>query len=574
LSFFTRFRRTPALPPAGVSRRRRAGAVALTVLAAVLVFLALVVPDQVTRLPAGSSVPAAFVRIPIEALAAFAVLLVLPARARGIVAGILGAVLGLLTVIKVIDLGFFTVLARQFDPVLDWPLFADGYRFVKDSFGGPGAIAAVAGAILLAAGVLVLMTLAVRRLATVAARHRTASTRGIAVAGVAWVALALLSTSFVPGVLVASDSAAVLAHDNVLKVPAALQDRREFAAEAGDDAFRDVPAQDLLTGLRGKDVVFTFIESYGRSAIEDPKLNQRVDATLAEGTRQLTAAGYSARSGFLTSPTAGGGSWLAHSTFQSGVWINNEQRYRSLVSGDRLTLTSAFRRSAGWQTVGVEPGVTYAWPEGRFYGYDRVYDSHTLGYHGPAFSWATMPDQFTLKSFTDQEYARPGRDPLMAEITFVSSHTPWAPIPSLLDWADVGDGSVYTAQQRGAATAGEVWKDASRVRAEYAKSIKYSIDSLVSWVRQYGDDNLVLVFLGDHQPAPIVVGDTAGHDVPITVVAHDPAVLDRIAGWGWTPGLEPAPQAPVWPMNAFRDKFLTAFGPQNNPPLPQSPPKR
>jgi hypothetical protein len=573
LSFITRFRRPPG-SRAQVSRRRRIAAAVLTVLAAVLVFLALVVPDQITRLPAGSPVPAALVRIPIEALAGFALLLALPARARGLVAGLLGAVLGLLSVIKVVDLGFFTVLARQFNPVLDWPLFADGYRFVKDSFGRPAAIGAIAGAILLAAGVVVLMTLAVRRLATVAAAHRTGSTRGVAVASVAWLACALLGTSFVPGVYVASDSAAVLAHDNVLKVPDALHDRRQFATEARNDAFREVPAGQLLTGLRGKDVVFTFIESYGRSAIEDPKLNQRVDATLAAGTEQLAADGFAARSGFLTSPTAGGGSWLAHSTFQSGVWIDNEQRYRSLVSGDRMTLTSAFHKTAAWQTVGVEPGVTYAWPEGRFYGYDRVWDSHTLGYRGPAFSWATMPDQFTLKSFTDREYTRPGRDPLMAEITFVSSHTPWAPIPAMVDWADVGDGSLYSAQQRGVPTAGEVWKDAARVREAYAKSIKYSLDTVISWAREYGDDNLVLVVLGDHQPAPIVVGDTAGHDVPISIVARDPAVLDRIKSWGWTDGLEPAPRAPVWPMNAFRDKFLTAFGPQQGPPPPQPPPGR
>jgi hypothetical protein len=573
LSYFTRFRRTPQ-SPAGVSRRRRVVAGVLTVLAAVLVFLSLVVPDQITRLPAGSSVPAAFVRIPIEALAALALLIVLPARARGVVAGVLGAVLGLLTIIKVIDMGFYTILARPFDPVLDWPLFADAYRFVRDSFGRPAAIAAIAGAVLLAAGVLALMTLAVRRLATVAAAHRRASTRGVAATSLVWLACALLGTSFVPTVYVASDSAAVLAHDNVLKVPAALQDRREFAAEAADDAFRDVPAEQLLTGLRGKDVVFTFIESYGRSAIEDPKLNQRVDATLADGTRQLTADGFSARSGFLTSPTTGGGSWLAHATFHSGVWINNQQRYRSLVSGERLTLTGAFRKSSAWQTVGVEPGITYAWPEGRFYDFDRIYDSHTLGYHGPSFSWATMPDQFTLKSFTDQEYTKPGRDPLMAEVTFVSSHTPWAPIPALVDWDDIGDGSIYTAQQRGAKSAGEVWKDAAAVREAYTTSVKYSIDSVVSWVREYGDDNLVLVMLGDHQPAPIVVGATASHDVPISVVTRDPAVLDRIAGWGWNAGLEPTPQAPVWPMNDFRNRFLTAFGPQNDPPLPHSPPKR
>ena len=541
--------------------KRSAGRWALTVLAALLVYLALVVPDQITRLPEGASVPAALLRVPIEAIAAFAVLLVLPDRARPPVAGILGAVLGVLTVLKVIDLGFFTFLARQFDPVLDWPLFADGYRFVKDSFGQAGAIAAVVGAVLLTVAVLVLMTLAVRRLAAVAAEHRTAARRGIAATATGWLVLAFLGTSFVPGVYVASDSAAMLAHDNVLKVPAAIRDRQAFADEAADDPFRDVPADQLLPGLRGKDVVFTFIESYGRSAIEDPRLSQRVDATLQDGDRRLTAAGFAARSGFLTSPTAGGGSWLAHSTFQSGVWIDNEQRYRSLVSGDRMTLTSAFKKAAAWQTVGVEPGVTYAWPEGRFYGYDRVYDSHTLGYHGPAFSWATMPDQFTLSAFQRLEYGKPGRGPLAAEITFVSSHTPWAPLPSLIGWDQVGDGSIYTQQAKNGESAGEVWKDSARVRAEYAKSIKYSIDSLISWVETYADKNLVLVFLGDHQPAPIVVGDQAGHDVPITIVAKDPAVLEKIASWGWSTGLEPAPQAPVWPMDAFRDKFLTAFGP-------------
>jgi len=48
--------------------------------------------------------------------------------------------------------------------------------------------------------------------------------------------------------------------------------------------------------------------------------------------------------------------------------------------------------------------------------------------------------------------------------------------------------------------------------------------------------------------------------VPISVIAHDPKVLDQIGGWGWQAGMLPSPQAPVWPMAAFRDRFLTAFG--------------
>ncbi|AGL17465.1 hypothetical protein [Actinoplanes sp. N902-109] len=556
-----------------MSRRRRAAAWALTGFAAVLVFLALVVPDQITRLPAGTALWRAFVRLPLEALAAFTVLLVLPQRWRRPVAGVLGAVLGLLTVLKIIDMGFFSALARSFDPVLDWPLFADGYRFVQDSFGTGGAIAALVLAVAAAVGVPAGMVLAMRRLAAAADRHRTAARRSLLVTTLAWPALALLGTSFVPGVYVASDTAVALARDSIGTVPAAIRDKKAFTAEAAADAYRATPGGQLLTGLRGKDVIVTFVESYGRSAVQDPTLNPLVHAALSAGTKQLGTAGFTARSGWLTSPTSGGGSWLAHSTFQSGVWIDNQQRYRSLVSGDRLTLTSAFAKTGAWRTVGVEPGVTYAWPEGQFYGYDQVYDSHTLGYHGPAFSWATMPDQFTLKSFTDQEYRRPGRGPLMAEMTFVSSHTPWAPIPQLIGWDQVGDGSVYTQQHAHAKTTAQVWSDKDQIRAEYAKSIVYSVDSLISWVRTYGDKNLVLVFLGDHQPAPVVVGDGASHDVPVTIVAHDPRVLDRVAGWNWSTGLEPAPDAPVWPMNEFRDRFLSAFGPAGNTSRPLSPPK-
>jgi hypothetical protein len=90
------------------------------------------------------------------------------------------------------------------------------------------------------------------------------------------------------------------------------------------------------------------------------------------------------------------------------------------------------------------------------------------------------------------------------------------------------------------------------------------LNTLVSFVEHYGDDDLVLVVLGDHQPAPIVTGLGPGlsHDVPISVIAHDPAVLDQIAGWNWEDGMRPGPQAPVWPMDAFRDRFLSAFGSQ------------
>ena len=87
--------------------------------------------------------------------------------------------------------------------------------------------------------------------------------------------------------------------------------------------------------------------------------------------------------------------------------------------------------------------------------------------------------------------------------------------------------------------------------AEGPKKIKLSGNS--------GKKNTVLIVLGDHQPLPIVSGQSANHDVPISIIAHDPKVLKQIGSWGWGPGLRPSPHAPVWPMDAFRNRFFSAF---------------
>ena len=64
--------------------------------------------------------------------------------------------------------------------------------------------------------------------------------------------------------------------------------------------------------------------------------------------------------------------------------------------------------------------------------------------------------------------------------------------------------------------------------------------------------------LGDHQPAAFVSGDPEGRDVPVHLIGP-PEVLARLDAEGWSPGLLPAADAPVMPMQAFRDRLLAAF---------------
>jgi phosphatidylglycerophosphate synthase len=535
---------------------RTAASWVVAVLASLLAWFALVAPNELDRLT-----PGAFVRIPLEALLFVGVVLLLPPRAGRIAAVAVGVALGLLAVVKVLDMGFFAALGRPFKPMTDWTYFGSAMDLLNDSIGRRGAIGVLVTAGVLGVAALIFMPLFLLRLRRLVDRRRAKSIRAVTALGVVWILCAVFGVEIVTGAPIASTSAVGLAYDRVSQAGADLQDQRSFAEGLAVDPLRNTPRDDLLTGLRGKDVLFVFVESYGRVAVQGSAFSPQVNAVLDDGTRRLRAAGFSAKSAFLTSSTFGGISWLAHSTLHSGLWIDSQQRYDELVASDRSTLSDAFKR-AGWWTVGNAPANSRDWPEGRsFYHYDKLYDARNVGYVGPKFSYANVPDQYTLSAFHRLELAKRNRAPVMAEIDLVSSHTPWAPLPHMIDWNQLGDGSVFDGMPGQGQSPGAVWRDPSQVRTAYGQSIEYSLSALISFVEKYHDNNLVLVVLGDHQPATIVTGRGASHDVPITIISHDPAVVDRISPWGWQDGMRPFPDAPVWPMDAFRDRFLKAYGP-------------
>ncbi|MCX4577041.1 sulfatase-like hydrolase/transferase [Streptomyces sp. NBC_01571] len=525
-----------------------------TGLAAVLVLFALLMPNS----SAGFR-PGEFVRIPVEAIFGAAVLIVLPRRPRVVVAAVGGLVLGVLTILNLLDIGFNEYLGRGFNLVLDWSLFADARAYLQDTMGKQATLGIVVALVLFVIVLLAVMSLAVVRLAGLMSRHTVTATRSTLVLGTVWIACAALGVQFT-GVPVASDRTAKSVEDRTKRVQATLRDEAAFAKFAKKDAFANTPPDQLLTDLRGKDMMITFIESYGRSAIEDPVMAPGVDATLTAENQKLVKAGFAAKSGWLTSATYGGSSWLGHSTFLSGLWISNQQRYRTVTAGEHLTLTKAFKKSGGWDTVGVMPGVQKAWPESKFYGLDKVYDSHKLDYKGPKFSWSTMPDQYALTAFERLVHGKKHDKPLMSEIILTSSHQPWAPIPKLVPQDQVGDGSVYNAIEKAGKKPADIITDSTKSKQEYGKSIQYSVSSLINYLVKYGNKNTVLIFLGDHQPIARVSGNHASRDVPVSIVAKDPKVLDKIADWGWTDGLRPEHNAPVWKMSSFRDRFMTAYG--------------
>jgi len=533
----------------------------LTVLAAVLVYVCLQMPTTLNSLK-----PTQFMRLPAEAILGAVVLVSLPRRPRIVLAACSGALAAVVAILNMLDMGFNEYLGRGFNVILDWSLFGDAQSYLKDTLGGPATSGITVGLILFVLLLIVLVALATVRLGNLLAAHKAGSSRGALIAGTVWITCTAFGLQL-SGVPLAADHAAAVVKLRTVAIRNTLRDEAEFKKVAKVDAFGNTPGSQLLPDLRGKDMIFTFIESYGRSAIEDPIMAPGVDETLAADTRALSKAGFAAKSGWLTSATYGGSSWLGHSTTMSGLWVNNQQRYRTVMASDHLSLTDAFKKTGDYDTVGVMPGIQKGWPEQSFYGLDKVYNAFQLGYQGPKFSWSTMPDQYALEQFQKQVHSKPRTDgkALMSLLILTSSHQPWAPIPKLVPWDQLGNGSIFDAIQKAGNKASDVIADSTKSREEYGKSIQYSVNSLTQWLERYGNDNTVLVFLGDHQPIARVSGSHASRDVPISIVAKDPKVLAKVDSWNWTDGLRPAHGAPVWKMSAFRDKFLTAYGSTPHP---------
>jgi phosphatidylglycerophosphate synthase len=542
---------------AAARTRHPAETAVLTLVALAVVWAALVAPIRPWLLTPGS-----FVRLPLEGLVVVGLAVALPTRARRVVSWLVGPALGVLMLIKLLDLGFFIAFDRPFNPVEDWTYLSIGVGTVRATFGSRDADLAVAAAVVIGLAALVIPALAVSQLTRVAARHRERSLRTVAVLTAVW-ALCWVFGARVSGAGIASTSATHLAVDEVHAVQADLRDQARFGVLIGRaDPYRYTPPNRLLKGLRGKDVLLVFVESYGEMAVQGTSFSPAIDAVVNAGTQQLQADGFSSRSGWLTSPNFGGGSWLADSTLQSGVWVNTPSRYSELVASKRFTLTAAFRR-AGWRTVADVPATHNPWPEGHsFYHYDKTlvegrwevaqesWDRESLGYHGPGFGFSPMPDQYALQGLQKLELATRDRPPVFSEIFLTSSHEPWTRIPQLIAWHRLGNGSIFYRLpiERAGLT---------DTQQGYAESIQYALRALYSFVERYGTKNTVLIVLGDEQPARVI--EPADHDVPITIIAHDPNVISRLTSWGWTDGMLPGSAAPVWPMSAFRNRFLNAF---------------
>lgn len=501
-------------------------------------------PDAVTL--------SAFSPLPLEVPLAALLLLLTPKPVARILCLLFSLCIAVIFVLKIADIGTQAAFQREFNPYLDWKMLRDGWDLVARSAGRPLAWLAALALLLIFSLLIGGFYKACRYLTRLAAPRRRKAT-------VFFVALAAIeiALSTVPAAPPVQIKAGPYLMRRVALIVTSFADLRRFEGELAMATGADKPVD--LGAVAGRDVVIVFVESYGRSAIEDPRYAPVSGPRLAAMQRQLDAAGLSAASGWLTSSTVGGLSWLAHASVLSGLWIDSQARYDRLMQSRVPSLNRLFA-AAGWQSFAIMPAITLDWPDARWYGYDRIFAAADLGYRGKPFNWITMPDQYTLSAFERlvRRPARAGGKPVMAEIALISSHAPWTPVPEAVAWDAIGDGAIFAPQTERDEPPAVVWADPANVRLHYIRTIDYTLEIVSDYLARSAGDGLFII-IGDHQPAAIVTGPDASRAVPVHIVSRDAALIDRFRQAGFSGGLRPGPDAAERPMSGLRALLLSAL---------------
>ncbi len=307
-------------------------------------------------------------------------------------------------------------------------------------------------------------------------------------------------------------------------------------------------------------IYILIVESYGQALYTDEDFGDFPKLALKSEER-LRAAGFTIRSRFVTAPVFGGSSWMSDMALLCGVRVFNQQRFEGL-STTNLRCMSHLLGDAGYRTVLAMPNTTRLEHKSTgFLDFDQVFYRDNMEYKGPRIGWGFMPDQYTMQSIHAWEIAKKkAEQPLFVAVALTSSHHPWSKIPRYIeDWDSIGDGKIYARQRVQQFSNSFVGGD--QVKEAFLQSIEYSWKVVIEYLLRTLPDDALIVLYGDHQPRKPVADMEGSWDVPIHILSRDPALVERFAGHGYTPGMTPGPNQPKGGSESFLLHLFKAFSP-------------
>lgn len=312
--------------------------------------------------------------------------------------------------------------------------------------------------------------------------------------------------------------------------------------------------------LEDRDVYLFIVESYGHTLFSRKEHFELIEPALDEAEQSLQRAGYTMASHFFSSPITGGRSWLADATLLTGVWVDTQPKYDSIITTDITNIIHVFN-DGGYRTIMSAPGTTSAaddWK--RFYPFDEYYFAGDFDYQGPPFCFGEMPDQYQLNKLRTGPLSRKIEEnqesvPLFLMAMLVSSHTPFNIVPSYIpDWDSITDGSEYYELENPRFR--NNWISGEEYPQGYTASVAYVLKTLTAFFSDYIEDESLIIVVGDHQPRFPVREKEATRSVIAHILSRDQELVAPFFDYGFKPGLKPDQLPPHPKLDRFAPMLL------------------
>jgi len=364
--------------------------------------------------------------------------------------------------------------------------------------------------------------------------------------------------------------------ENIEKSLALYQEVQQY----DDTDLREVYEYRDFQLTRKPNLYLIMIESYGSVLYKRPDYRLDYAALTKQLKRTLDEGGMTVASALSESPTWGGGSWLAYTSTQFGLHLDNHPQYLALLETYQRRAyphLGVFLQREGYQSyrlsalsadLSTEDWQAYE----NFYNVDRWFRFEDLAYQGDLYGWGPAPpDQYAL-SATRAEIAQraPESDDSPFFLFFITqnSHYPFAPIPPLVDdWQTMNEGSAAKAE---AQAIDDEERDHDVRRQDYFAAIDYQLNFLTQFILEHRDEEALFLLVGDHQP-PRVSRRADGYDTPIHVVSRDANLVAAFYEYGFAPGLWVNPPEPTMRHEGLYSMLVRILVANGNPAAPLPP---
>lgn len=304
------------------------------------------------------------------------------------------------------------------------------------------------------------------------------------------------------------------------------------------------------------------IESYGKIVLDEKHHpDNNYENRIAWEEKLFKEAGLQSVSSLAASPIAGGGSWIAYSSFLFGINMDNQLLFEKYFSSEKMhdyNHLFRFLKKNGYKNYRVNAvgkgfdGITVPWDAySKFYAVDEWIHFKDMQYEGQMYGFGPAPpDQFILHKSVEKikdENCHPYSYFLLTQ----NSHSPFTSLPSFEEnWKNCN----VSPQKKDEKSANFI---AIPKLDHYFKAIDYELQTVFQFIRDQEGDNVFIVF-GDHQP-PMFDKAKMSTLTPVHIISKNQQFLDAYKKEGFSKGLMPSSGDAVFNFEGMLSLFIKAF---------------